>query len=38
MTPTVEEYDAALKLIKDHKICDGCKQMFKTEDTTRTLK
>jgi hypothetical protein len=36
---TVEEYNKALEIVKNYKICQGysCKQVFKTEDTVRTI-
>lgn len=35
--PTIEEYKAAKKLVREHKICDWCSKLFKKSDTIQTI-
>ena len=46
MDCTIEDYQKAQQLLKDHKVCGnwcggnsghGCNQVFKTEEVTRTI-
>lgn len=35
--PTLEEYQKAVQIVKDHKICEGCKHLFHAKDIHETL-
>jgi len=35
--PNLEEYHDAAKIVNNHKICDGCNQLFNVKDVQRTI-
>lgn len=35
--PTLKEYQDAVELAENHKICDGCKHLFHSRDIQQTI-
>lgn len=35
--PTLEEYQEAIKIAKNYKICEGCKHLFHVKNIYETL-
>ncbi len=36
-TLTLKEYQQAVKIVEDHKMCEGCKGLFKSKDIKHTV-